>query len=173
VSDGFDVDALIASAAPAHVEVSVCGRGDLVDRHAELVVELAAATASSSGSLAGNKDVDRLLKAVAACEKEQEGSTLTFTLHSVSRTKWADCLAAHPPRRGVDRGDHNPETFQPAAVALCCDTVTEPQAAKLAEVLPLGEWDKLWGAVVQLNLVKLPHPKLRAATETARANGNS
>lgn len=169
----FDIEALIASASPRTMQVPVCARGDLVDRHAALVQELAAVEGQGTGSIAGNPDIKRLAEAIVACEEEQEASTLTFTLKSVPRKAWADNLRLHPPRRGVDSLDYNADTFPPAAVALCCDQLTEDQAKRLDATLPQGEWDKLWNAVIHLNVVGTPHPKLGAATEIARANGNS
>lgn len=173
MTEPFDIEALLESAAPRTLQVTVCARGDLVDRHAELVQELDAALSGSSGSLAGNPDVQRLGEAIVAVEEEQASSSVTLTFKSVPRKTWADCLAQHPPRRGSDQLDFNTQTFPPAAVALCCDAITVDQANRLNEKLPQGEWDKLWNAVIQLNVVGLPRPKLRAATEIARANVNS
>lgn len=169
----FDVEALIASAAPRTLEVAVCARGDLVDHHAALVRQLAAVEAGSSGSISGNPEITALAGQIVAVEEEQEASTFTFTVKSVTRKAWADTLAKHPPRKGVDPLDFNADSFPPAAVALCCDQLTADQASRLAASLPQGEWDKLWNAVIQLNVLATPHPKLRAATEIARANGNS
>ena len=173
MSEPFDIEALLESAAPRTLQVAVCARGDLVDRHLALVQALKAAEEKASGSLSGDPEVQRIAEEIVAVEEEQEASTLTLTFHSVSRKQWADCLGQHPPRKGRDLHDYNAETFPPAAVALCCDEVTEEQAVKLAEVLPQGEWERLWQAAIGLNVTGTPHPKLRAATELARVNGNS
>jgi hypothetical protein len=169
----FDVEALLASASHRSLEVAVCARGDLVERHIALVREMAAVDAMDSGSIAGNPDLVRIAEAIKAVEDEQAACTLTLTVKSVPRKAWVDCLAKHPPRKGVDPLDFNVESFPPAAVALCCDAISEDQAKRLNESLPQGEWDKVWNTVVQLNLLGTPHPKLRTATELARANGNS
>lgn len=173
MTEPFDIEALLESAAPRTLQVTVCARGDLVDRHAQLVQELDAALSSSPGSLGGNPEVQRLSEAIVAVEEEQAESSLELTVKSVPRKAWADCLAQHPPRKDLDRLDFNTATFPPAAVALCCPAISVDQANRLNEKLPQGEWDKLWNAVIQLNVIGLPRPKLPAATEIARANGNS
>jgi hypothetical protein len=169
----FDIDALIATAAPRTVEVPVCARGDLVDRHAALVRELADVEARSTGSIAGNKDVERVAQQIVEVEQEQEATTITLVLRSLPRAAWIDCAGKHPPRK-EDKGlEFNSVTFPPAIVAQCCEALTEEQAVKLSEILPQGEWLKLWNAAVGLNVLGVPHPKLAAATEIARVNGSS
>lgn len=175
MTEPFDVDALLASAAPRTREVRVCARGDLVDRHAHLVSQLAALEKAHTGSLAGNPEVQAVSAEIVAVEAEQEASTLTFHLTSIGRRKWAGILADHPPRKQDKGMGYNPETFPPAAVAACCTSpaLSEDQAVRLTEKLPEGEWGKLWVTCLNLNLSETPHPKLGAATELARANGSS
>lgn len=171
----FGVDDLIASAAPRTKPVRVCARGDLVDRHAALVAEMAAVTEAGTGSIAGNPEVEAIAARIVAVEEEQEASTLTIVLRSVSRRAWADTLAKNPPRP-QDKGlDHNPVSFPPAAVALCAaePEISVDQATKLADTLPPGEWLKLWNAALALNLAETPHPKLAVASEIARPSGAS
>jgi hypothetical protein len=175
-SNGQVIADLIATAQPRTIEVQVCARGDLVDRHAALVAELAAAEAEVDTSSIGDvPEVQRIAGEIVAVEDEQEASTVTFVLQSVSRRVWADLLAAHPPRP-QDKGlDHNADTFPPAVVAACAKEphVGEDEANQLADVLPVAEWTKLWLGAVGLNVTQTPHPKLKAATELARANGGS
>lgn len=168
---------LIATAQPRTVEVRVCARGDLVDRHALLVAQLAEAerNVARSASVAGDPEVARIAGEIVALEAEQEASTVTFTLTSVSRRVWADLLAAHPPRP-QDKGlDHNEATFPPAVVAACSRSpkLTEERAIELGDALPPAEWSKLWLGAVGLNVTPTPHPKLRAATELVRASVES
>ncbi len=168
---------LIATAQPRTVEVQVCARGDLVDRHAVLVRELAEAEGNvqKAASIADDPEVSRIAGEIVACQDEQEASTVTIVLQSVTRRVWADLLAAHPPRP-QDKGlDHNADTFPPAVVAACAKepALTEDEANQLADVLPVAEWTKLWLGAVGLNVTQTPHPKLQAATELVRANGGS
>lgn len=169
----MDLDELIATASPRTQTVQVCARGDLVARHEELVEQLGAT--AGTGSLGGNSDAHRISEEIVAVEEAMDASTLSITLRSVSRKVWADLLAKHPPGREHKGQDHNPETFPPAALAACAvePPITVEQATKLADTLPTGEWNKLWLAMIGLNVVAMPHPKLAAATELLRANGRS
>jgi hypothetical protein len=175
VTDGaFDVDALIATAAPLTAEVEVCGRGDLVERHNQLVRDLHAAEQAGGTSISGNPEVRRLAEEIVQVEDEQAASRVRFKFKSLSRQAWNDLLAQHPPHKGENLGFHD-ATFVPAAVAACCmhPGLTVEQATALRASLPGGEWDKIEKAVSTLNRVSTPAPKLPAAIEIARANGNS
>lgn len=177
MTDDDVIARLIATAQPRTIEVQVCARGDLVDRHAVLVAELSAAEANveRTASVAGDPEVGRIAGEILAVEAEQEASTVTFTLTSVSRRVWADLLAAHPPRP-QDKGlDHNADTFPPAVVAACSKSpkVTDEEAVQLLDALPVSEWTKLWLGAVGLNVTPTPHPKLKAATELVQANAES
>lgn len=172
------VDDLIASAQTRTLKVSVCARGDLVNRHAELVDELNTAIAASSDSLGnGNRsEIDRLHAEVDAVEAEQEESTTEFTLTSIGALSWSSLLRKHPPPPEV-KGQlaFNLASFPPAAVAACVvePEMTEPQAARLYDVLPSGEWDKLFAAAFTLNEQGTPHPKLSAAIGNLLRSGQS
>lgn len=171
------IERLISTARPRTLEVRVCARGDLVDRHAVLVNALgdAEAKAKKSASIADDPEVARLAGEIVALEQEQEASTVTFVLTSVSRRVWADLLAAHPPRT-QDKGlDHNADTFPPAVVSACAKSpnISVEEATQLADVLPVAEWTKLWLGAVGLNVVPTPHPKLGAATELVLARDGS
>lgn len=163
---------LVATAQPRTTTVRVCARGDLVDRHAELVAQLEGEAGSSVGV---SSEAKQLAAEIVAVEEEQEASTLTVTLKSVSRRVWADLLAQHPPRP-QDKGlDHNPDTFPTAAIAAASvePALTVEDVDQLADVLPPAEWAKLWRATFKLNVAEVPHPKLAAASELARASGDS
>lgn len=164
----FGVDDLLATAKHRTIEVKVCARGDLVDRHAALVTRLEGATADS---LAPGGDAHRIATEIVEVEEEMDASTVTFTVASVPRRVWADLLVKHPPRKEDAGADHNRSTFPPAAVAACVvdPPLTDEQATQLDATLPPGEWVKLWMAVLSLNTLENPHPKLHAASEIARA----
>lgn len=169
------VDDLIATAQPRTDTVRICARGDLGASHAAAVAALAEIV-DGDDSLEGNPATADALAAVRAIEEEMEAATVTFTVTSVSRQTWADLLAAYPPSKEERRAghDHDPVKFPVAAVAAC---VTDPdlsleKAAQLAEVLAAGEWNKLWVAVLTLNITGTPAPKLAAATGL-RVNGHS
>jgi hypothetical protein len=172
----LNIDELIATAQPRTEKVRICARGDLVARHQEAVVALGAAT-EGDDSLAGSPATREAAGAVVAIEAEMEAATVTFTVASVSRQRWADLLAAHPPSKEERRAgqDHDPKRFPVAVVAACTKdpAMTVEQAGQLAGVLPSGEWNKLWLAILGLNVTGIPAPKLLAATELLQANGTS
>lgn len=176
---------LIATAQPRTETVPVCARGDLVDRHAALLAELAdAVERANESSLAGGSDpdVERIHAEIEAVQDEQAASTTTFTLESIGALAWSNLLRAHTPRKGVDHGlAFNLATFPPAAVAAC---VTDPpmsveQATALygsdtePGVLHSAEWDRLFSAAYTLNERTTPHPKLPAAIESLLRSGRS
>lgn len=172
----MNLDELIATAQPRTEKVRVCARGDLVAAHAEAVQALDLA-ARTDDSLSGSENTRAAATRVKEIEDEQEASTVTFTLAAVSRRRWADLLAEHTPSKEQRRSglDHDPDRFPVAAVAACVidPEMSEDQARQLADVLPPGEWNKLWVATLGLNITEMPHPKLGAATELLQANGRS
>lgn len=170
----MDLAELLETATPRTDEVTVCARGDLVARHAELVAQLGEAS-SGTKSLGGDSTASGLAEQIVAVEEEMEASSATFHLQSIGHRAWADLLGKHPPRKEDTGKDHNPLTFPPAAVAACTVSppITEDDAVKLSEALTTGEWNKLWISVFSLNVVGMPRPKLAAATELLRANGRS
>lgn len=174
----MNIDELIATAQPRTQQVRICARGDLVAAHAEAVEALGRVVDENrdDDSLA-NPGVTEAAARVKAVEEERDAAAVVFIVSSVSRQTWADLLANHPPSKEQRRAghDHDPTTFPVAAIAAC---VTEPamtldQATKLADVLPAGEWNKLWVAALTLNVTETPNPKLAAATALLQANGPS
>lgn len=170
------VDDLIATAQPRTEKVRICARGDLVEAWAEAATA-AASAASEDQSLEGGPATIEATERVVAIEEEMDRASVEFTVSTVPREVWADLLAEHPPSKEQRRAghDHDPKTFPVAALAACTaePPVSLDQAQKLAKVLHAGEWNKLWVAILGLNVAAMPSPKLRAATDLLRANGRS
>lgn len=172
----MNIDDLIATAQPRTEVVRVCARGDLVAAHAKAVAALAELlSAADDDSLAGNPDVAAAAEAVKAIEAEQDEYTFEIVVSSVSRNRWANLLAEHPPTKEQRRAGHfaDPATFAIAVVAECVDDLDPAKAAKLADVLPISEWGKLESAALILNATETPSPKLQAVTDLLQANGHS
>jgi hypothetical protein len=167
------LDEWIASTERRTMPVSVCNRGDLVDHHRDLVAELAEAEKEAT-SITGNPEVRRLSEEIVAVEAEMEDFTKTFVLQAVGRQRWTDLLGEHRPTKAERAAgeDVSTKTFWPAAFASCAidPKVSNAQATAIAEQLPAGEWNKIHVALLALNVAPLPHPKLAAATEIARAS---
>ena len=170
----MDLDDLIAKAVPRAKTVRLCSRGDLASEHEALYARLNELALEPTGSLGGNPEAREVAQRIHALEEEMDGCTVEVTVKALSRNAWANLLAAHPPTREQQRKgeDHNPETFPIAAVAECIGRTVD-KVREIADVLPNGEWLKLWNAVVQLNVAPTTVPKLTAATELLQANGRS
>lgn len=170
------IDRLIANAQARTLEVRVCSRGDLVDRHIEAVQALNSID-DGDGSLAEGSASRAALQAVKDIEDEMEAETVTVVMSSVSDEKWANLLRRHAPSKAERRAghDHDPQTFPPAAVSACAvePEISLAQATALRGALPPGEWNKLWVAAFSLNVLETPHPKLAAATELLQASEGS
>jgi hypothetical protein len=170
-----NIDDLIATAQPRIEKVRICARGDLVAKHQDAVVAMAA-TVSDDDSLAGNPATVEAAEAVRAVEDEMEAATVEVTVATVSRNQWADLLGTHPPSKEQRRLGHayDPETFAIAMVAACLvPPLTDEKAKELAGAIPFAEWQKLERAALMLNVSETPSPKLAAATELLQANGRS
>lgn len=174
----LDTAQLLAQATPRTVTVPVCARGDLVDAHDKIERQLAGQRQPNSGSLAGSAapDLTDLARELQDLEAEIEANTVTYTVRSIGKRAWSDLKRQHPPtREEAKRGiDANMDTFPPVAIAACCDPeITVEQSEQLTQVLPEGEWNKLWAAVLGVNLGVLDTPKSAAAAAILRTNGNS
>ena len=174
---GNPIDDLIATAAPRTGEVTVCGRGDLVAAHRELVQRLHA-TVVDDDSLEATPDAARaaIAEEIVAVEAAMEASRVTIKVQSIGG-RWADLLRDNGPT-GDQRllgYDNNPDTFQPAAIAACAvePPITLDQARKMRDRLDEGEWGALYSTVQNVNRTRMPNPKLAAATELLRPSAPS
>lgn len=168
---------LIEQAKPRTITVPVCARGDLVDAHDAATSELATHR-GDSGSLAGGADasIAAVAQRVSDIEAEMEASTVPYKVQSIGRKAWADLKALHlPTREQAKQGlDVNMGTFPQAAIAASCvePSVSPAESEQLTQVLPEGEWNKLWSAVLGVNLGVMDTPKSAAAAAILRANAN-
>lgn len=171
------IDELIATARPRTATVEVCGRGDLVASHRDLVAQLKTVVSDDTSIEGSDEEARReIAEQIVAVETEMESSRVTIEVQSIGG-RWADLLRDNPPT-GDQRllgYDNNPDTFQPAAIAACAvnPTISIDQAAKMREVLDEGEWGALYSIVQTLNRSRTPNPKLPAATELLRPNDRS
>lgn len=168
------IDDVLASATRRTNTVTVSLRGDLADRHDILVRQLAAAD-----------DDERLLElaeAVKAVEAEARAAAVDFVVVSIGKKRWTELLADHPSteehRLSFGRGlDYNPETFPYAAIAACCvapEGLTPDKVRELEETMTVVEWDRLWGAVLTLNIgARLPGESEAASAILRRLRPNS
>lgn len=174
MTDPISVEDFIATTTPRTEMVRVCARNDLARQHEELAIELQQVLRDAPDALGSDGEhdarIDDLAAQIVAVEEQMEAFNLEVHLSSIGAQAWADLLRHHPPRK---RGQsHDPDTFPPAAVAACATEpkITEDQAQRMFATLHSAEWSKLWVAVVGLNEVGTPLPKLGAAADLLRAN---
>jgi hypothetical protein len=172
----WTVDDFLGEYEAPSTEVEVCPRAELVAKHQELERRLVEAGQSSSSSLADDGS-RRLAEQLQAVETEMSDTARRFRFRALSRRAWRDLLSQHPPRKQdkADQLDFNPETFPVAAIAACAlePAMTAEQASLLEDRLPLGQFQKLWGAVLDVNLGVSDTPKSVLATAILRMNGAS
>lgn len=173
----FTVDDFLGDFTPPTVDVRICPRTDLRDKHRELERRLVESSQSPSSSLADSGGAKGLAEELQAVEAEMEAATRSFRFQALSRRRWRGLLAGHPPQKQhkSEGLDFNPETFPVAAIAACAvePAMNAEQAEKLADALPLGEFERLWAGVLEVNLGVSGNPKSMIATAILRTNGAS
>lgn len=159
----WDVDNWLDGFRAKRTSVQVCQRGDLLDEHARLERELARARAAAADDLFSQEVVDAAAR-LEEIEQLVSESQVTFVFEALSARAWQDLVRRHPPRRDAAEDREigaNADTFPDAAIAACAvePVLTEDQAVRLADALPLGEWRKLWQAVLTVNAGDARPPK--------------
>jgi hypothetical protein len=166
----WDVDAWLDGYQPRSVEARVTVRYDLIEEHQRLELKLAGSSADD--------DRHKLAEKIVALEGEIAAEEKVFTFRDIGG-RWLALIGEHPPTKDQLEGDaqldHNPETFPPAAIA---ESSTDPklsvrQVERLREKLRLVEWQKIWAAVLEVNLGVAAAPKSLLAGAVLRMNGAS
>lgn len=150
----MNIDDILAKAEPARRTVRVCIRGDLSGR-IETLRERWAAAVQYDADRNAPATAPALWDEIAALEREAEAATVAFVVEAVGSTLWRRLVAEHPPPPDDLEGWRwNLETFPPAALAASAvePAMTEEQAAALADKLSNGQWQKLFGAVLTVNI---------------------
>jgi hypothetical protein len=151
-----------AEHTPDRVTVGVCFDRRLLFALEQAESELEEVTSEKDGMLGNEERKARISELEGKADKlrsEVESKTRTLVFESIGRREWSDLLAEHPPtKEQLDRFgelDHNPETFPPVALEASC---VEPgmsleDAQWLMDKLPLGAWNRVWGACLSVNVV--------------------
>jgi hypothetical protein len=122
--------------------------------------------AAGIGDAAGLRVKAEHLEALKA---EAEGQWRTFTLRSIGKKAWHDLVREHPPTAAQlkenPQADVDRDSFEPAAVAACCETpvTTLEQAEQFREHLTTSQWDTLIAALFDANIGGVGLPKAVAA----------
>lgn len=149
-----EVDSWLSETSPHTVTEHVCFDRSLVGELEEAQDQL---TRQSRGML---EPPAELVERVESLKSKVQEKTRKFVFVSIGRTSWRKLLSENPPTQEqldeFGRGlDHNPEEFPFAALAATCKEpgLTVDQAKKLADVLPVGVFDRLWGACLSANVM--------------------
>jgi hypothetical protein len=150
------VDDILAAATRRSQVVPLCMRGDLAQRHEQLVEDLDRALSTG----ADDDELERLAGDIQQAEDDLRAATVDWTFAGVGRKAWSDLVASHPPTReqvemfGI-RLRWNPDTFPAAAIAASCvapEGVTVEHVQALEEATTEAEWTDVWNAVLTVNL---------------------
>lgn len=166
----MEIADIMAKAFPAKRTVRIAVRGDLIERIEDLNEQWEAAVQRDMAAdrLVGN-EAPALYDELVQATEEAEAEKVTFSVQSIGKD-WGRLVRQHPPTDDemVEGWKWNLETFPPAALAACCldPVMTDGEAAGLIEVLREGEFEKLFGAVLALNLMGDLVPKLGRGTDT-------
>ena len=151
----------------------------LVKKHADLERAILERS-QEGGSLAGDDLLRQMAAGLQELEDRIDERTKVYSFRAVSRRRWRDLLAKHPPaKKDRDAGhDFNPDTFPAAAIAACCVSpkMTEDEAKQLEDddELGTGGFEQLWNGCLAVNLgVVNDTPKSVLATAILRTNAAS
>lgn len=185
-------DFLSAAKDPAFVRVATArilppDKVPLLRRFVELEADLDRAAIDDT-KLNREPMMPVIAEQLAELSDEIEASKQEFRFRCVGFTEWQKLTSRHPPtkeqRKVNQMADHNPETFQPAAIAASCmaPEMTVEQALGLRDVLTVEQWAELWLACREANMGGGDSPKSMTAGAilqakerfaTMRASGES
>lgn len=147
------------------IEVSICPNLELIDEHSRLdrqvQDELKEMREASKDSLVGHgrpPSADALAEVEARLDTERD----VYVIEKVGQQRWIALQMAHPATDAAHRRlGYNPMTFPPAALAASCvePELTDDDAEWLFAELDQAQWDKLWDAVLDVNLGRGDSPK--------------
>lgn len=129
----------------------------LGNRYAELKAELDEKSKEFVDNILKPKPVQDLAHQVDDLWEQIKASEIEFKFQGIPYRDWTALIAAHPPtpqqRKRNDHVDHNPDTFEPAAIAASCvdPEMTPEDAAQIRELLPFDSYTLLWGTCLLTN----------------------
>lgn len=142
-------------------------------------------SSGSDGRMTGNAEATRLAEEIRNLEDRMESETAKFRLRALPRNRWAELVAAHPPRDGDDDDKNvglNRSTFFDAALVEPGVIVEVVQGGEPMEFDPVAEWESLAddmtdqqytefaNAVFLLNRGKVSIPFSRAASRKTQTS---
>jgi hypothetical protein len=170
-----DVAAILARATRPRRAVKVCLAGHIVAEMERLDSELVAIDRPAERLNTGGA-VRALEKQLDELRTQAEADTIEIVLEAVSRTRWHELVAAHPPRKEPD-GTVNPAdkmagineaTFYDAIIRACWVTpeVDEATQTALLDQLTDRQYDQVGSAAWAVNRHEVSIPLSRAGSRT-------
>jgi hypothetical protein len=166
-----DIEQIISGARRPETTVPLCMRGDLQAVWEQLNRDFDTADKEITDEVTSGGSpllAVKIAKQMAELEREMRDSTVIFTLRGMSRTRWKELAAEHPPIEGVDDegSEVNEEDFVTAMIAECCvaPVMTVEQAGRLRDEMTDGQWQELATASWQLNKSMIGVPYSLAAS---------
>jgi hypothetical protein len=137
-----------AEFTPAQRTVLVCFDGTIATEIDDLTVKLADYEGDDAGATA-------LAERLASLHEQVKAKARPFVVQAIG-DRWRDVVDQHPPtpEQAMMGLGFNGDTLPPAGVAACCvsPAMTLEQATWMFENLALGQWRRLWNAVLDLNV---------------------
>lgn len=179
-----DIEAFLSAAEdPAFVRVATArilppDKIPLLRQHAQLEADLDRA-ALDDARLNRDPQMPVIAERIAELERDIDAAKSEFRFRCIGTSAWLNLAAKHPPTKEQlkvnARVDHDPETFQPAAIAASCvePQMTLDQAGKLRDVLTVEQWGELWAKCVEANIGGGDSPKSLVAGAILRVKERS
>jgi hypothetical protein len=122
----------------------------------------------------------QIARQIREAEEAAEASMVAITLQGIGDPAWRRLLAAHPPTRkqlteakdaGLKKPDHDPDVFPYEAIAASITSIDGEPAEESADTvreffdsLPQGEFARIWGLTLLVNVGDNSVPFSRAAS---------
>jgi hypothetical protein len=176
-----DIDEILAVVAdPAHkreATARILLHNHLLVEHREAEAALVAALEEHDDEVVKPDYVFELAEKVKALEQLIDQERRPFRFVALPYRDWLKLIAKHPPTPAqvAKKLDHNEDTLPAAAIAASCadPEMTEEQAARLIDALPLDQYQLLWGTCTQVNRGGGVDPKSELAGLILRSSGRS
>lgn len=154
--------------SPDRKEISVCFDRALLYQFEEASTRADSLREQAKGMLDAGEDSKEAEEQLQELTEKVRAAQRTLVFESIGTRKWRDLLSEHPPE-GDQRKvvtlvglplEFNPDTFVPAAIHACSvePKITAKEAEWFAAEMPVKEVDRVFGAVLTINVTGLDRP---------------
>lgn len=172
----WDIESIIADAAPAEATTTICIKGDLRAEYDLLEAQLEGMTKVAT-NLAGDQAAIDVAKRVAELAEEMRAWERPFHLRAITpRKRWRDLNAQQPKKTpGVSEEAHA-DAYHSWLCMIVAKTIVSPactpeQVEQLADRLSDGDWSKLANDAWRVNDRSRDIPFSAAASALTRSSG--